>query len=407
VSPRAFALGLAAIVAAAVGVRLLYAFALVGDAPLLGDALEFHLQANALADGRGYVQPFLLRDAGIVRASADKPPLYPFLEAGVSLLGGRSWAWHHLVGVTAGGGTVAVVGLIGRRLRGPRVGLLAAGLAALSPAMIGTDGSLRTEALYALLIAVVLLLALRLRAAPSGRRAAGLGAVIGLAALTRGEALLLLVLLVLPLAGPRRAGVAALACGIVLTPWLVRNLVVFDRPVLIATNVGGLVAGANCATTYAGPLLGQWDFGCLPRPRYANEAREANRLRGIGLAYAREHAERLPVVLAVRLGRTFELYRPWRQAADASFYEGRNLWFARASVPAFFLLAGFAVAGALSLRRSGDPWWVLLVPFVVVAGIALISYGFSRFRAGAEPALVVLAAVGLAAAGDRLQGRRA
>src|SRR3712207_7205087 len=50
-----------------------YAYALVGDDPLLGDALEFHLQANALADGHGYLQPFLFRDQGIARSSADKP----------------------------------------------------------------------------------------------------------------------------------------------------------------------------------------------------------------------------------------------------------------------------------------------------------------------------------------------
>ena len=71
---------------------------LVKSKPLLGDALEFHLQANLLADGKGYIQPFLYQAEGIARASADKPPLYPFLEAGVSLLGGRTWAWHQLVG---------------------------------------------------------------------------------------------------------------------------------------------------------------------------------------------------------------------------------------------------------------------------------------------------------------------
>ena len=56
---------LALIAVAALGIRLLYALVLVRDAPLLGDALQFHLQANYLADGLGYVQPFLLRDTGV------------------------------------------------------------------------------------------------------------------------------------------------------------------------------------------------------------------------------------------------------------------------------------------------------------------------------------------------------
>ncbi|MGZ4268971.1 MAG: ArnT family glycosyltransferase, partial [Solirubrobacteraceae bacterium] len=246
------ALGL--IAAVGLALRLVYALALVKSKPLLGDALEFHLQANLLADGKGYVQPFVYQATGQLHASADKPPLYPSLEALVSLLGGRSAAWHHLVGVAAGTATVVVVGLIGRRVAGPRAGLIAVGIAAVYPLMIAADGSLRSESVYALALSLALLSALRFRAAPGVGRGAVLGVAIAAAALTRGEALLLLVLLVVPLAWHRpRAGLAAAAaCALVLAPWLVRCWVAFDQPVLISTNVGGLLAGANCPTTYAG-----------------------------------------------------------------------------------------------------------------------------------------------------------
>ncbi len=288
---------LALIAAAALGLRLLYALALVRDAPLLGDALQFHLQANALADGLGYVQPFLLRDTGVLRLTADKPPLFPFLEAGVSLLGGRSWAWHHLVGVLAGTGTVVVCGLLGRKVAGPAVGLAAAAIAAVYPVLVATDGSLRTESVYALAIALVLLAALRLRDAPSARRAAIAGAAIGVAALARSEALALLVLLVLPLAGLRRTAIAGLACLVVLTPWLARTWIALDHPVLVSTNVGGLLAGANCDTH----LRRRHARAVGLRLPAAAGARERGRGVGaparLGLRYAREHAGRLPVVL--------------------------------------------------------------------------------------------------------------
>lgn len=404
-TPRRFWVGLALIAAAALGLRLLYALALVRDAPLIGDALQFHLQANALADGHGYVQPFLLRDTGEVRPTADKPPLYPFLEAGVSLLGGRSWAWHQLVGVVAGTGTVAVCGLLGRRVAGAKVGLLAAGLAAVYPVQVATDGSLRSESVYALAIALVLLAALRLREAPSSRRAAVLGAAIAVAALARSEALLLLVLLALPLAGLRRTIVAGLACALVLTPWLARTWIALDHPVLVSTNVGGLMAGANCDTTYAGGLLGQWDYRCLPKPVHRNEALESTHLRDLGLRYAADHRSRLPVVLAARLGRSFELYRPNQNAQMESFYEGRDLALARAGTAFFYVLSALAIAGALALRRRNAPWAVLAAPVALVAITTLISYGFTRFRVAAEPGIVVLAAVGIAAlARHRLTG---
>jgi Dolichyl-phosphate-mannose-protein mannosyltransferase len=397
-----FGRGLALIAAAGLAVRLAYALALVKSKPLLGDALEFHLQANLLADGKGYIQPFLYQAQGIARASADKPPLYPFLEAGVSLLGGRSWAWHQLVGCVAGTGTVAVIGLVGRRAAGPRAGLIAAGLAAAYPLLVAADGSLRSESVYALCIALVLLAALRYREAPSVRRAGLLGVAVAAAALTRGEALVLLVLLALPLCGWRRAGVAALACVVVLAPWLARCWIVFDRPVLISTNVGGLLAGANCDTTYRGDLIGQWDFGCIPPPIHANEALEAERLRDRGLRYARHHAGRLPLVEAARLGRSFELFRPREQARQETFFEGRNLRVEQAGVVFYYALVLLAAYGVVVLRRRDGPWAVLLAPVALVVFVTVISYGFTRLRVAAEPALVVLAAVAL----DALAARR-
>jgi hypothetical protein len=399
-----FGRGLALIAAAGLAARLAYALLLVKSKPLLGDGLEFHLQANLLADGKGYIQPFLYQAEGIARASADKPPLYPFLEAGVSLLGGRTWAWHQLVGCLAGTGTVVVVGLVGRRTAGPRAGLIAAGLAAGYPLLVAADGSLRSESVYALCIALVLLAALRYRDAPSARGAALLGVAVAAAALTRGEALALLVLLALPLCGWRRAGVAGLACVVVLAPWLARCWIVFDRPVIISTNVGGLLAGANCDTTYHGALIGQWDFGCIPPPVHVNEALEAERLRDRGLSYARDHAGRVPVVEAARLGRSFELYRPREQARQEAFFEGRNLRVEQAGVACYYVLALLAVYGVVVLRRRDGPWAVLLAPVALVILVTLISYGFTRLRVAAEPALVVLAAVALDARAARRRG---
>jgi 4-amino-4-deoxy-L-arabinose transferase-like glycosyltransferase len=397
-----FARALTLIAAAGLAVRLAYALALVKSKPLLGDGLEFHLQANLLADDKGYIQPFLYQARGIARASADKPPLYPFLEAGVSLLGGRSWAWHQLVGCLAGTGTVVVTALVGRRAAGARAGLIAGGLAAFYPLLVAIDGSLRSESVYVLCIALVLLAALAFRDAPSTRRAALLGSAIAAAALTRGEALVLLVLLALPLCGWRRAGVAALACVVVLAPWLARTWIVFDRPVLISTNVGGLLAGANCARTYHGDLIGQWDFGCVPPPVHTNEALEANRLRDRGLRYTRDHAARLPVVEAARLGRSFELFRPREQARQEAFFEGRNLRVEQAGVACYYVLALLAAYGVVVLRRRDGPWAPLLAPVALVVFVTVISYGFTRLRAGAEPALVVLGAVAL----DALAARR-
>jgi 4-amino-4-deoxy-L-arabinose transferase-like glycosyltransferase len=405
---RPFGRRLAAIVLLGLALRAIYAYVIVGDDPLLGDALEFHLQANYLADGHGYIQPFLFQSTGRALPSADKPPLFVLLEAAISLLGGRSWQAHHLVGILAGGGTVAVCGLVARRLGGATLGLVAAAIAAVYPLLVAIDGSLRSESVYVLSIALVLLASVRLRERPSTGRAAVLGVAIAAAALTRSEALVLLVLLVPWLAGWRRAGVAALTCVLVLTPWLVRCWIVFDQPVLVSTNVGGLLAGANCASTYdsGNALFANWDLHCLPPPKYENEAKEANHLRRLGLDYARDHAGRVPVVIAARLGRSFELYRPRLQASQEAFFEGRSLFLERAGVAMYYVLVALAVVGAVALRRARQPWQILLAPVALVVLSTIISYGFTRFRAAAEPSLVILAAAGLVDLAARLRSLR-
>ncbi|HVI19195.1 MAG TPA: hypothetical protein VM712_12490, partial [Gaiellales bacterium] len=65
-----------------------------------------------------------------------------------------------------------------------------------------------------------------------------------------------------------------------------------------------------------------------------------------------------------------------------------------------------AAAGALLLRRRGQPLRILLVPVVFVTLVAALTYGSTRFRVAAEPALLVLAAVAAAALWDRFRARR-
>ncbi len=395
---------LIAIALGALLLRVLYAYAIVRSRPLLGDALEFQESANLLAAGHGYIQPLAWYAHHVSAPTADKPPVYPFLEAAVSLFGGRSWGWHDLVGVLAGTGTVVTVGLLGRRIAGAAVGLLAAAIAAVYPLLIAADGSLRSESVFALLVTLALLLAARQRERCTVAGMALLGAVVALAALTRAEALLLLVLVVPLAAGELRHGVVALAaCVLVLTPWLVRCWSAFGQPVLISTNVGGLLAGANCPESYGGALLGQWWLGCLSPARSGNEAQASDHLRDIGLRYAGHHVSRLPVVLAARVGRSFELFRPAQGWGIESFFEGRDLTVEKAGVLLYYPLALLAVLGALILRRRRGPVWLLGAPFVLVLTTSLTAYGITRFRVVAEPALVVLAAIGIHALATRLR----
>jgi 4-amino-4-deoxy-L-arabinose transferase-like glycosyltransferase len=398
-----FATRLAAIAGVGLAIRLVYALAVMGDRPVRGDGREFHLLANVLADTGRYLQPFmyLYRDRAI--PTTEKPPLYPTVLAIPSALGLDSVDAHRVVSCLLGASAVVLIGLLGRRVGGPRIGLIAAAIAAVYPALWMLDASVRSESLYLPLVALVLVLTYRLTDGPSWRRAALLGAAIGLAALTRSEALLLLPLLLFAVPRGKRLVVVA-GCAVVIAPWLVRNWITFDQPTGISTNEGGLFAGANCHSAYYTPLIGTW--ACFPvnDPAWGeNEAVISGHLRARALDYASDHAGRVPAVVGVRVLRVWDLWSPSKAADLEASIADRHIRAQQAAMVSLYLLIPFAIGGALVLRRRGEPLRILLAPIVFVTLVAALSYGSTRFRVAAEPAIVVLASVGLAAAWQRVR----
>jgi Dolichyl-phosphate-mannose-protein mannosyltransferase len=418
---RGFWPALGAIVLGALALRLAYALGVMGDHRFTGDAVEFHFLARNLANTGSYVEPFAgLVDPRLLHLgslgsgthptsipTAEKPPLYPAYLAIWMKLGLSSFRWDMVASCLLGAGTVAAIGAIGRRVAGARAGLIAAGVAAVYPGLVVLDGAVRSESLYVLLVALALLAAYRLADAPSWRRAATLGAAIGLAVLTRSEGLLLILLLGLPAVALAVAGrrdrlrfVAAVVagCAVLVVPWLARNWIAFDRPTPISTNQGGLLAGANCDRAYHGAFIGMW--ACFPQPPRSwgtNESVISGRLQGRALRYAGDHAGRVPVVAGVRLLRTWELWDPRDHAGLEAVFNDRNPRVNRAAQICLYVLVLLAAAGAVVLRRREQPLRLLLALPALVSVVAVMSYGASRFRAAAEVAIVVLAAVALQA----------
>src|SRR3954453_142965 len=229
--PRgSFRARLAALVAGAVALRLLFVLVLARDGPMGRDSQFFPAEANLVANGRGYIEPFLDAAYGLHVPTAAHPPLYPTVLAAWSWLGGDGVLAQRSLGALFGAVTIVLVALIGRRVGGERVGLAAALVAALYPLFVAAGGAPMSESLYGMLIAATLLTALRLRDAPSTRLAVALGALIALAALTRSEAFLLLLLTALPLTWRTKKQALALiaACIVVLAPWTIRNWSAFD-----------------------------------------------------------------------------------------------------------------------------------------------------------------------------------
>src|SRR4051794_16255724 len=321
--PVTFRIQLAVIAAIAFVLRAIWALAIAPDSfNHVGDPRFFHLTANLLADGHGYIAPLPFIHSGSVIASSEHPPGWSALLAVFSAAGGRSYTVHELVGCAVGAGIVVCAGLLGRRVGGPRAGLIAAAIAAIYPVYVAIDGSLMSEPPYALGIALCLLAAFRAAESPSLRRAAVLGLAIGLTALLRTEALGLLVLLAVPLRQVKQIAVMWMVALVAVAPWCIRNSVTFDQPMLISSEDGPVIAGANCSPTYHGRDTGYWRADCVGLRGEANPAIRSRELRAQGVRYARDHAGRVPAVEGVRLLRTFGFWQPRRHVY---FAEGREM----------------------------------------------------------------------------------
>lgn len=405
---RRFLWALLGIVAVGLAIRLVYVFASRQHDDFQGDAYFYHAGANVLADGRGFVSPFFTHRT--VQA-AEHPPLYVVFLAIPSVLGFQSVLAHLVWSSLLGAVTVFVIGLIGRDVVGPRVGLVAAVIAAVYPNVWVPDTSLMAETLAMASTAFAIWLAYRYWRAPSIGRLVLVGVAGGLGALSRSELVLLVPFLVIPLAllapGPDRRRRwqslgAGLAAGIlVITPWIAFNLSRFEKPVFLTSSYGSLLSSANCDTLWRGHMKSYFLQSCTIEVRDAemppgnlDQSEQDEVYRKAALRYVRDHLDLLPGVLAARVAGIVGLYHPSLQINIDSLIEGRALWLARTGMYAFWGLALASVAGAVVLRRSRRaPVFPLLVPPLIVLVTALVTYASTRFRSSAEVVVCVLAAI--------------
>ncbi|MET0421641.1 MAG: glycosyltransferase family 39 protein, partial [Acidimicrobiia bacterium] len=271
---RRFLVVLGLIVLAGFGLRVVYVLTVTNEEPTtrVYDATYYELQARAIAEGHGYVDPFLLQAEGRSLPAADHPPLTVFAIVPAAFIGDESTSRlaMRMTMVLFGTTTIALIGLLTRRLTyrwaGDAAGIVAAGIAALDPNLWMNDGLVMSEALSVLITVVLVALTYRvLRTGATWRTVLALGVVSGLGILARAEFVLYVPFLVVPALWvgarsnrPRAVALSAAACAtalLVLAPWLAFNLSRFERPTFLSTNDGLSLAGANCDFTFSGSHL--------------------------------------------------------------------------------------------------------------------------------------------------------
>ncbi len=433
--PATFAGRLTLIAGLGALLRVLYVLLVLADNPLSGDAAGYHHAANLFADGAGFPEPLrhmfggvdlIVRDGaeiivgtpiGHLEPTAGHPPVWTMLLGTFSFLGAVTVLQQQVVAALLGVPAIVLVGLLGRELRSDRLGLMAAGLTAGYAFIWVNDGLLMAETAAIAAAAATSWAGLRFARDPSRRRAVVFGLVGGLAALSRAELLLMLPLLTtvvllrseLPWRERMiRMSVAAAATLLLLSPWVVRNLVVFEEPVFLSNGAGTVLVQANCDATYRGDFLGYWRLECgQPAPfGPAGEHLDESERDAVVLERAREyigdHRGRLvTVVVPARIGRMWGVYDTVDQLRLDALVDRRPLAVSTLGLVQYIALLPLAAFGAVLLCRRRESLLAIAAWIPIATLTATISFGNTRYRTAAEVSLVVLAAVALDVLAER------
>jgi 4-amino-4-deoxy-L-arabinose transferase-like glycosyltransferase len=364
------------------------------DQDHFGFGYEMGRIGRAIANGRGFADPF----DGQTGPTAWEPPLYPYLIGGVFKIAGvytRGSALILLIINSIFSALTCIpIFLIGRRCFSQRVAVWASWAWALLPTIMywGSRWVWETS-LAALLVTLIFWLALTLEEREGHRRWIAFGLVWGVAGLTNSS-----LLSFLPASGlwawyrcAKRdmsswggVGLAAVFFGATIAPWLVRNYEMFGKLIFIRSNFGAELRLGN------GPGAdGTWMSYLHPTQNVV----EMRRYQQMGeTAYVAERKRAAIAFIRADYGRfawlsfkRFIYY--WGGRPRASGFSGLadNSAFLASSV-----LALWGLGRALRKRKPGA--WLFLWLVLCYPAAYYFVFPHSRYRHPIEPELAILIA---------------
>lgn len=388
-------------------VRLI-AGAQLADEPLFRfpqlDSLEYYRWAQRIAEGH-FVWPV-------------PPPHglgYPvFLGLLLQGLGGSLGAVR-VAQAFLGAGTCLLTALVASRAFGRRAGIAAGLVLALQGPLVYTEVSLLGEGLLLFLLAGTLAVYFLVR--PPLARGALAGLLLGLAALVRPTALVLLPVLAAGLLLGKRddrraaagaAGLLLAACLLVVGPavWKISRVNGSFVPIQGYGGLNFYIGNSPAGEGLPGKRLGRgWELLETEALR-AGKRSAADQDRYYLRKTRGEIAGRPLGFLSLLASKALWLIQAEevRDTHSYAFFRGTS-WLLRL-LPGFGLLLALAVAGLVAAARRGTPQPVLLASLIVFAATTVFLVVGSRYRLPLVPVLAVYAGLGAVSLYEAARARR-
>jgi len=371
------------------------------------DATDYHSIARNLVDGKGFVS---WEGKRVSRA-----PGYPIFLAGCYAVGLDTPRAIHAVQCIVGAATCLLILLLGRRLYGETVGLIAGAISAVYPFFIYYTGTVLSEILFVAGFVGLLLCLVhlgRMLDKPGSKylwSAVGTGAVAGLLILLR-SSLLLFPFFLLPFwlmrAESRKKAtlswiVMTAAIGVTLLPWVIRNYRLVHKIVPTTLQVGPSLYEANSRFATGGPAMDRIDWVEVRGGTMMSEVENNTFFRDAAMRYIRENPGRF-MVMAFEKARRFWNVVPNYAAPNPK----SRILYAAASLLTYVPVMLCAFLGLWLRREQAKALLLLLPPVLYFAALHMIFVGSTRYRTPIMPFIILIAAAGIETIRERIRSRR-
>jgi 4-amino-4-deoxy-L-arabinose transferase-like glycosyltransferase len=395
--------------------RLLFGILFVGlDTAPAGDAATYDQIAHNLISEGKYVQYH-----GTGMWLSFRPPLLPFVLAGLYSIVGYSFTASRLLMIIIGSLLPLVVFALTRRVFGKRAAIIAGVVSAVYPSFVLYSNTLHTEGLFVVLLYLLIMFLIRFADGMKTVDICVAGVIAGLGCLCRPTLLAFVPVCILwllitgkrgLLQSLRAAVLLVVLAGAVIAPWTYRNYSVHGEFVPIASR-GGVTLWLGNNRWATGNIANDYEKlrEVMPDTGTLTETQSSRFFRQEAMKYIKTYPQRF-VVLGVK--RVFHLWRPegfrFPGLVEKIPRMGRFAIGFLSYVPFFLLFLVGVVLLLKGLRLLRDPP-LLLFTFLVVT-FTLVHAVFAsmpRYRQPLEPAIILIGSWALIVILDALRGRRA
>lgn len=392
----------------------------------LDQDFEYGIIARSLIAGEGYSVPWLeqpgvqgpLEAPHKYRPSAYHLPVYPLVLAGVYYFVNSPLAAFLIIfiQIIVAAASCMLIYLIALKLFSEqRIAVIAGGIMMLYPTFIIHTARLIPETVLIFWLSLMLLYLLLLRDKPSYKKALVIGVLMGMALLTSNVVVPMIPFIViwllssLTVSWKQRVKIiilTMLTAFMVVSPWLVRNYIVFREFPLMKANLGhNLWLGNNPRATgtfytQSGEFMGDVLSKDLLKGQKLSELEQDKELYAKAMAHIKEYPLHY-ISLSMKRFYYFVWFPPDNLLSKESILHKKI-----SKIPFAFILVASIIGAALSLKKY--PKDVFLIFSIILSQVLLFSLiivGHPRYRMTIEPYMILFTAFATAFLFDKYSRR--